>query len=109
MEIFIANVPFDKNNRSKRRPALVLQVEFDRVLVFKITSKYEHKTKRIQRFYFPIMAWRQAGLLKQSYVDIHQIYSLTAKSVFKRKPIGKLAPSDILALRMFIQEYRNEF
>jgi len=108
MEIFIADVPFGENNRSKRRPALVLQVEIDRVLVFKITSKYEHKSERVQRFYFPIMAWQQAGLLKQSYVDTHQVYSLTAKSVFKRKPIGKLVPSDILALRMFIQEYRNE-
>ncbi|MCH5463651.1 hypothetical protein L3V67_00415 [Levilactobacillus sp. HBUAS51416] len=76
--------------------------------MFKITSKFKNKSTRIQRFYFPITFWRQAGLSKQSYVDIHQVYSLTARAVFQRKPIGKLVPNDILALRAFLRRYQRE-
>ena len=108
MAIFIADVPFDEDNRFKRRPALVLQIEHERVLVFKITSKFKNKSKSVQQFYFPITAWQQAGLLRQSYVDIHQVYSLPAKEVFKKSPIGRLAASDILALQGFVQKYRNK-
>lgn len=86
----------------------MLQVDKDRVLVFKITSKFKSKSTRIQRFYFLITFWTQAGLIKQSYVDIQQVYSLTVQAVFQRKPVDKLIPSDLLALRAFIRRYRHE-
>ncbi|MCW8103844.1 hypothetical protein [Lactobacillus mulieris] len=38
MDIYIANVPFDENNGSKVRPALVIEISQDSVMVFKITS-----------------------------------------------------------------------
>ena len=43
MDIYIADVPFDEENGSKVRPALVLRVRDGWVNVFKVTSQYPKK------------------------------------------------------------------
>lgn len=54
MDIYIADVPFDEENGSKVRPALVLRVRDGWVNVFKVTSQYQNKSTKIKRFYYPI-------------------------------------------------------
>lgn len=103
MDIYIANVPFDEGNGSKVRPALVIEVEKERVIVFKVTSQYERKSVQIQRMYYPIKQWREAGLRKQSYVDTHKMYRLNKKWIFSQRPIGKLTALDRLGLFSFVR------
>lgn len=102
MDIYIANVPFDERTGGKIRPALVIEVGRERVMVFKITSQYKTKSVHIQRLYYPIKEWQQAGLNKQSYVDIHRLYRLPRKWVFSHQPIGKLTDIDRISLFNFI-------
>ncbi|MDF7668230.1 type II toxin-antitoxin system PemK/MazF family toxin [Lactobacillus sp. ESL0703] len=104
MELYIANVPFDEHIGSKVRPALVLVVKQKYVTVFKITSQYENKSNKIKKLYYPIKLWQEAGLKKQSYVDIHKNYEITREAVFSRRPIGKLSSIDIIGLSKFIKE-----
>jgi len=57
----------------KRRPVLVLSSNHNEVAVFQITSQYDSKSAAIQSQYIPIDDWAQAGLAKQSYIDIGRI------------------------------------
>lgn len=107
MDIYIANVPFDEGAGSKVRPALLIEIERERVKVFKVTSQYENKSTRIKRLYYPIKKWKEAGLKKRSYVDTHKIYRLTKKWVFSQQPIGKLTDTDRLGLFEFIDQLRS--
>lgn len=107
MDIYIADVPFDEENGSKVRPALVLRVRDGWVNVFNVTSQYQNKSAKIKRLYYPIYEWKQAGLKKQSYVDTHRTYSLPEKFIFSRKPIGKLTELDRIKLFEFIQSVRK--
>ncbi|WP_105957311.1 type II toxin-antitoxin system PemK/MazF family toxin [Apilactobacillus quenuiae] len=104
MDIYIADVPYDYKNKSKRRPALVVAINNNYVTVFKITSKYNKKSAAIQKIYYPIKEWQKAGLKKQSYVDTHITYSITRAEVFKRQPLGKLSDNDTINLYQFIND-----
>ena len=104
MDIYIANVTFDERHGSKVRPALVIEVGRECVMVFKITSQYQHKSAQIKQLYYSIQNWQDAGLKKQSYVDTHKLYRLNKKLVFSKKPIGKLTALDRLGLFRFIQQ-----
>ena len=106
MDIYIANVPFDDNNNSKIRPALVIHIG-SKITVFKITSKYSEKSVQIRQFYYPIKLWQEAGLKVQSYVDTHRTYTLSRNKVFSQKPIGKLTDIDSVGLIEFIRNWRN--
>lgn len=108
MDIYIANVPFDEGTGSKVRPALVIEVGKERVMVFKVTSQYQNKATQIKKLYYPIKEWQQAGLKKQSYVDIHKLYDLSKKWVFSQQPIGKLTNLDRLALFNFIKKAKQK-
>lgn len=108
MDIYIANVPFDEGTGSKVRPALVIEVGKERVMVFKVTSQYQNKSTQIKKLYYPIKEWQQAGLKKQSYVDIHKLYDLSKKWVFSQQPIGKLTNLDRLALFNFIKKAKQK-
>ena len=39
MELYIVNVPFDENNNSKVRPALVVEIKGKYITIFKITNQ----------------------------------------------------------------------
>ncbi len=108
MDIYIANVPFDEGISSKLRPALVIKIEQEQVMVFKVTSQYQKKSAQIKKLYYPIKEWQQAGLKKQSYIDTHKLYRLTRTWVFSRQPIGKLTDTDRLGLFNFIQQLKRD-
>ncbi len=68
MDIYIANVPYDERNGSKVRPALIIEVGRECVMVFKITSQYQHKSAQIKQLYYSIQNWQETDLKKQSCV-----------------------------------------
>lgn len=104
MEVYIANIPFDKRNGSNFRPALVIEVERKLIVVFKVTSHYQNKSAQIKRLYYPIQMWREARLKKRSYVETHKLYRLNKNWVFSQRPIGKLTELDSLGLFSFIKQ-----
>ena len=81
----------------KRRPVLVLSVDDDEVAVFQITSKYETKSEAIQSRYIAIEDWTQAGLSKQSYIDVGRIIDLPIAAI-RPAPLGKLSEKDLQKL-----------
>jgi len=81
----------------KRRPVLVLSSGQKEVAVFQITSQYDSKSAAIQSQYISIDDWAQAGLERQSYIDIGRIVDLPI-SVVQPTPIGKLSTSDLQKL-----------
>lgn len=103
MDIFIANVPFDDEDKDKIRPALVVKVTPQHVRVFKITYQYKNKSPKIKEFYYRIEEWKEAGLKKTSYVDTHKTYQLPLQKVMSYSPIGKLSGLDTLQLFSFIK------
>jgi len=81
----------------KRRPVLILSVNHMEAAVFQITSQYENKSVVIQSQYIAIDDWAQAGLLKQSYIDIGRILALPLAAI-DPMPIGKLSKNDLSKL-----------
>lgn len=106
--IYIANIPFDDSNRSKFRPALLIDVGESTAVVYKITSKYQNKSDKVKDFYYPIMNWKDAHLRKPSYIDVHKTYRLPQSIVFKHQPIGMLSEYDVIALFDFVNNYLNK-
>ena len=78
----------------KRRPVLVLASDQKEVAVFQITSQYSSKSVVVQSQYVIIDDWAQAGLAKQSYIDIGRIIDLPI-AVVQPTPIGKLSENDL--------------
>ena len=81
----------------KRRPVLVLSTNSKEVAAFQITSQYHSKSTAIQAQYVAIDDWVQAGLTKQSYIDIGRIIDLP-KATVQPAPIGKLSENDLRKL-----------
>ena len=81
----------------KRRPVLVLSSNRNEVTVFQITSQYDSKSTAIQSQYVSIDDWAQAGLTKQSYIDIGRIIDLP-KTTVQPTPIGTLSENDLRKL-----------
>ena len=78
----------------KRRPVLVLSSDQKEAAVFQITSQYENKSAVIQSQYISVDDWAQAGLTKQSYINIGRIIELPITTV-QPAPIGKLSENDL--------------
>ena len=81
----------------KHRPVLVLSSDQNHVAVFLITSQYGSKSAVIKSQYVAIDDWAQAGLVKQSYIDIGRIVDLPMATV-QSAPIGKLSDNDLRRL-----------
>jgi len=81
----------------KHRPVLILSTDEKEVSVFQITSQYDNKSANIKSQYIAIDDWAQAGLAKQSYIDIGRIIDLPSATV-QPTPIGKLSKSDLYKL-----------
>ena len=100
-DIHIAYVSWGDDG--KRRPVLVLSSDQKEVAVFQITSRYDSKSIVIQSQYVAIDDWAQAGLTKQSYIDIGRIIDLPIATV-QPTPIGKLSENDLRKLLNAINE-----
>ncbi|MCL2365779.1 MAG: type II toxin-antitoxin system PemK/MazF family toxin [Oscillospiraceae bacterium] len=81
----------------KRRPVLVLSSDQKEVAVFQITSQFDSKSAHIQSHYVAIDDWAQAGLAKQSYIDIGRIIDLPIATV-QLTPVGRLSEADLYKL-----------
>ena len=81
----------------KVRPVLAFIVDESTVDIYQITSQYEGKSEEIKALYFKINDWAQAGLDKQSYVDIGKIIDLPLNAI-KPIPLGKLSENDLQKL-----------
>jgi len=93
--LHIAYVSWSGNG--KRRPVLVLSDTEKEVAVFQITSQYDNKSAIIKSQYVAIDDWAQAGLAKQSYIDMGRIIDLP-KTAVQPTPIGKLSENDLRKL-----------
>lgn len=93
-------VYFTQQSGGKTRPVLVVAANDDQFLAYKITTKFQSKSKLVQNRYFKIMDWQAAGLDKLSYVDLYSgtMWLPIAKMQHK---LGHLSPSDILRLQQF--------
>lgn len=98
-------VSFVETGSGKKRPVLVRTINDKYIQAFKITTKYHNKSLHIQRQYFHIHDWRQAGLYKESWVDIGQILNFP-KIGLTFKTIGRLSNQDILNLDAFIKNFK---
>jgi len=91
-DIHIAYVSWVEDG--KQRPVLVLSSDEKEVAIFQITSQYDNKSEAIKSQYIAIDDWQQAGLFKQSYIDIGKIIDLPV-AIVKPAPIGKLSTKDL--------------
>ena len=94
-DLHIAYISWGDDGKS--RPVLVLSSDQKEVAVFQITSRYDSKSAVIQSQYVVIDDWAQAGLAKQSYIDIGRIIDLPIVTV-QPTPIGKLTENDLQKL-----------
>lgn len=92
--VYLADVPFEDQEGSKYRPALVVRSARGVTMVLKITSQYEGKDAAIQNLYYPIQHWQQAGLSKPSYVDTHSYFVLPTAVFTTHKQLGNLDERD---------------
>ena len=99
-EIYIAFVSW--GNGGKRRPVLIIEENPETVTVFNITTHYLDKSEKIRMNYFVINDWQQAGLDKQSYIDINNTITLPLTAVDTKKPVGKLSVADETRLINFM-------
>ncbi|MGX7301257.1 type II toxin-antitoxin system PemK/MazF family toxin [Enterococcus gilvus] len=104
-DVLILYIPFnDAAGRGKMRPALFVQRTHSGVKVFRITSKYATKSAKIQKRYYKIKDWKEAGLNKPSWIDIGESASFDLEN-FSPKKIGTLSTNDINSLAEFIEKY----
>ena len=94
-DLHIAHVSWGTDG--KRRPVLVLSSDKTEAAVFQITSQYDSKSTVIKSQYVAIDDWAQAGLAKQSYIDIGKIIDLPTATL-QPVPIGKLSNNDLRKL-----------
>lgn len=102
-QIYTAYVSWGSNG--KRRPVLIVENREKNVFCYKITSKYQNKSEKIKRNYFPLDDWETEGLKIQSYVDIGKIVKLSKENISFRF-VGELSMHDTEALIEFI---RNQY
>ncbi|MCL1866344.1 MAG: type II toxin-antitoxin system PemK/MazF family toxin [Oscillospiraceae bacterium] len=101
-DIYIAYIEYE--NSGKARPVLILESNNNTVSVFSVTTQYKSKSKQIRLKYFKINDWRQAGLVKQSYVDTNVVRDISKSAFGGKSEIGKLTDSDA---RRFVEFLSN--
>ncbi len=69
-------VGYVEERGGKSRPVLVTEANERNLSVYRITSKYENKSKYIKEQYYKIQNWKEAGLKKPSWVDLGKIQNV---------------------------------
>jgi mRNA interferase MazF len=106
-EIVSIHVSYVNSNSGKRRPVLILQDASDYLTFFRLTTKFDNKSYRIQKQYYRIRDWEQTGLKQISYIDIGTVMMMKKIDTNKILPIGHLSVHDIQELNKFIQQYNK--
>ncbi|MHC5372541.1 hypothetical protein ACYSNU_01930 [Enterococcus sp. LJL120] len=70
-DVLIAFVPdSDSSGKGKIRPILLIRQDNAILHIFKKTTKYDNKSEKLKKQYYPIQDWPQAGLAKLSWINI---------------------------------------
>ncbi|MGL9730342.1 hypothetical protein [Enterococcus sp. DIV0756] len=90
--------------KGKVRSVLLLQMTKSGMKVFRITSKYSTKSAKIQKRYYEIQDWKEAGLDRPSWIDIGEAACFNLENLHPKR-IGALSEKDINSLAAFIENY----
>lgn len=104
--IATAYVRFVNVSGGKRRPIFVIRENESKIFFFDITTKFDKKSTKIQKWYFEILYYTGTGLRKHSWIDTIKMYSLD-KNTTEIKYIGKLSDNDTLRLKLFISKLKS--
>lgn len=100
--IAIAEVK-NHDGTTKVRPIYVLEYDGERVRFLSITSQYASKSEAMQKVYFVIQDWSEAGLDKPSYIDVYKSYIISDNKIIIDY-IGELSELDEERLWQFIKK-----
>ncbi|GAB2319499.1 type II toxin-antitoxin system PemK/MazF family toxin [Alkalibacterium sp. s-m-22] len=104
-DIVTVYVAFSKGDGGKRRPILVLDFDREGIEFYSLTSKFAKKSKRIQKQYYKIEDWKEAGLVIPSWIDIGKRIWLPLNEVDKISKVGQLTLRDKEKLADFLENY----
>lgn len=101
--VAFAYVEYADGSGGKRRPVLIISVDGEEVLFYKITSQYFNKSEFIREKYYEIKDWLAAGLTKPSWVDT--ITPIVYKQdKYRFTVVGRFTNRDIVGLKQFISK-----
>ena len=103
-DVGFAFVSFKGAKGGKERPIFIVEVTEQDIVFYSITSQYETKSPAIQRQYYQIVQWQEAGLKKPSWIDIGS-KRVVEKSMLAFDVVGELITEDIQGLADFIEHY----
>jgi hypothetical protein len=99
-DVSIAFVSWDDGG--KRRPVLLIASGDEYTEAYRITSQYANKSDAVKAGYFEIIDWKQAGLVKPSFVDT--IAPVELPTAMLSAPIGALSDNDKRRLIEFLND-----
>lgn len=102
-------VAYSKGDSGKRRPILIVHHDEEGIEFYRLTSKYNKKSKYIQAHYYEIKDWEEVGLVKQSWIDIGKRLWLPTDEIDKIYKMGKLTLRDKELLAYFIENYYSNW
>lgn len=97
-DVVTVYVGYEENKGGKARPVLVVNTNYKYLDVYRLTTKYRAKSDYIKEQYYKVKKWREAGLYKQSWVDLGRLKQIPIRGV-NIKRIGSLETDDILSMR----------
>lgn len=95
--IWLANVKYDDFNKMKKRPVLILNNNSFVIEGFKITT---HKPRENYIGEYPIIKWKEAGLLEPSTIRLTKLVELRDNDFDYY--LGKLQDEDIKNIKNLI-------
>lgn len=108
-DVITTYVEFVEGNGRKRRPIVVLKDDGENIYCFRITTQYYSKSKYFrEKYYYPILNWKQMGLYKQSYIDTYKPYAISKANWNKIYKIGKMDDNDYIEMVKFALSHEKE-
>jgi hypothetical protein len=106
-EIYYLGETFSKIDGAQNHYAIVIDNRKIFSLAFNLlTSQYDEKSEKIKLHYYPIIDWKEAGLKKQTYVDILSLVEYDIAQIRKyAEHKGTLQKRDILGFVQFVKSY----
>lgn len=96
-DVYIADVPYEDEPKSKARPVLILDYETMTVICLKMTTHAPRKGE------YTLRQWQYAGLDKPTTVRMSKRLRLSSDNLIKK--VGKLHPVDIYAIQKLQSGY----
>lgn len=105
-ELVSIYVAFTDVSGGKRRPVLITKHSENILHFYRLTSKYDNKSAKIKMQYYPLKDWREAGLIKPSWIDIGQELKARKDDLSSIRHIGHLTERDINGLTLFVEKFK---